>query len=107
MTDDRVALVGYDYLEVVSRTPAFATTLRSCGGRRGLFRRHIWTFRFAGEKELAVLMVRLREAGLPFAAHPKGCPADVFEALRKKELVTGPFTIWTHDASGAPLVKER
>lgn len=72
--------------------------LRALGGRQEFVWAGRWIFPVSGERAFAKLLSALRDLGLPFVgAGPGWHPGAVFEELRERGLVLGPYKkiYWT------------
>lgn len=75
--------------------------LRSLGARRRLWVPRECQFRYSSRENLGQILETLRDAGYAFVGGPGGWPpAAVFEELREKGLVKGPFVELTAYADG-------
>ena len=72
--------------------PGIMTLLR-LGGWNPLLFIGEWSFRTTDQRELGRLLGRLRDAGVAMAHGPSGWPPSaIFEDLREKGYVSGPYT---------------
>ena len=81
---------------VASADREWRRKLSELGGKKVPWSRRV-IFQFDGEHKLAELLGQLRNEGVAFAGAPAGWPpAAVFEDLRTKGLVHGPFVevVW-------------
>jgi len=89
----RVDMIQSDRVQLSEgREGAGHRALRALGGRRVALTPWIWTFRAPDERALASLLGGLRDLGVVFLGVDKGwSPGDVFEDLRERGLLDGPF----------------
>jgi len=82
--------------------------LRLLGGRRNWIVWSYWTFTAKDEVALAKLLEALRDLGVVFlgAGPPGWTPGEVFEDLRKRQLVHGTFRSITWRGPGAWEIEE-
>jgi hypothetical protein len=82
--------------------------LRALGGRRDFFAPWVWTFPAPDERALASVLGGLRDLGVVFLGIDKGwSPGDVFEDLRERGLVEGPFEEIVWQGPGLSQVRRR
>lgn len=82
--------------------------LRALGGRRGFMTPWVWTFEVEDDRGLAPLLAALRDLGIVFLGVDKGwSPGDIFEDLRERGLVKGPFEEIVWSGPGRSEVRKR
>lgn len=104
----RVDQVTRDAVTVEGAAREQRRRLKALGGRSSLFRPSRLTFAFSGERELAEVLTRLRDVGLPMMGGVHGWPpGERFRQLRDQGLVTGDFdeVVWL--GPGRPQITKR
>lgn len=102
-----VSLVQDRDVKVRCRDRKLRRTLRDLGGRRTLFT-NSWWISYSTEKELCIVLGKLRDVGIPFVGGPAGWPpAEVFCLLRDKGLLNGKFQEIVWRGPGQPVITTR
>ena len=84
--------------------PGDEAAIAALGAKRSGVMRTRWEVAYGTDEELAHALGRLRDAGFAFAGGQAGWPpAAIFEQLRARGLVEGPFTEVTWLGPGKPV----
>ena len=66
--------------------------LKKIGAKRSVFNPKIMKIKYKSEKELADILSKIRDIGIPFIGGPAGWPpSSIFEHLREKGMIDGNY----------------
>lgn len=78
--------------------------LKDLGGRKPWLSKY-WDIAYSSDEQLAKILTSLRDAGFAFLGEPSGWPpTEIFEDLRKRGLLNGPYREITWLGPGRPIL---